>query len=79
VLTGAKMDSKLYRWHTGFPGGLKEVKARHMVERDNKPDELIRSAVWVAVISKILLIVTGNAPKEQSPSRSDEKIKNISR
>lgn len=28
--TGSKWDKKLYRWHTGYPGGLKEVTAKEM-------------------------------------------------
>ncbi len=42
-LTGAKMTQKLYRHHTGFPGGLKEVKAKDMLER--KPERMFEMAV----------------------------------
>jgi large subunit ribosomal protein L13 len=42
-LTGRKLDQKIYRWHTGYPGGLKEVKARHMF--DQKPDWVVREAI----------------------------------
>ena len=42
-LTGAKMTQKLYRHHTGFPGGLKEVKAKDMLER--KPERMFEIAV----------------------------------
>lgn len=42
-LTGKKLDQKLYRHHTGYPGGLKEVTARHMMER--KPEFLLKEAV----------------------------------
>ena len=27
-LTGKKLDQKLYRYHTGYPGGLKEITYR---------------------------------------------------
>src|SRR5258705_13302280 len=26
-LTGRKLERKVYRWHTGYPGGLKQVSA----------------------------------------------------
>lgn len=43
VLTGKKLDQKLYRWHTGHPGGLKEVKYKDMMK--NKPEEVVMHAV----------------------------------
>ena len=43
VLTGNKWDGKLYRWHTGRPGGLKEVTAREMWRRD--PTQVLSRAV----------------------------------
>lgn len=43
VLTGKKLDQKLYRWHTGHVGGLKEVKYRDMMQ--NKPEEVVMHAV----------------------------------
>lgn len=30
-LTGNKLEDKLYRWHTGYPGGLKTVAAGRML------------------------------------------------
>jgi len=42
-LTGQKLDSKVYRHHTLYPGGLREVKARKVFE--SKPEMLIREAV----------------------------------
>lgn len=33
----------MYRWHTGYPGGLKERTARQMFEK--KPDAILREAV----------------------------------
>jgi large subunit ribosomal protein L13 len=42
-LTGEKLDKKVYRWHTLYPGGLKEVGARKLF--DTKPERLIREAV----------------------------------
>ncbi|CAE6537948.1 unnamed protein product, partial [Rhizoctonia solani] len=43
VVTGRKADQIIYRHHTMYPGGLKEIKYKTMMER--KPDEIIRQAV----------------------------------
>ncbi|GAA5871288.1 hypothetical protein JCM8547_007243 [Rhodosporidiobolus lusitaniae] len=43
AVTGRKEDQKLYRHHTQFPGGLKEIPYKTMLER--KPEEIIRRAV----------------------------------
>lgn len=41
VLTGNKLDKKVYRHHTGWIGGLKEVKARkYLAEKPEKAFEL---------------------------------------
>lgn len=32
-VTGKKMDAKLYRHHTGYPGGLKELTYRELLTR----------------------------------------------
>ena len=41
--TGRKLDKKVYRHYTGYPGGLREVTARKLSE--TKPDRVIREAV----------------------------------
>jgi len=43
LFTGQKWTQKLYRWHTRYPGGLKEVQAKDMLYRH--PDNIIRKAV----------------------------------
>lgn len=43
ILTGNKLDQKLYRHHTGFPGGLKEIKYRQIMA--TKPEKAIELAV----------------------------------
>ncbi|GAA3657098.1 50S ribosomal protein L13 [Asaccharospora irregularis] len=43
VLTGKKLDQKLYRYHTGYVGGLKEISYRDMMK--NKPEEVVAHAV----------------------------------
>lgn len=42
-LTGRKLDQKVYRWHSGYPGGLKEVSARSLYQR--KPEAMVREAI----------------------------------
>ncbi|MGH9325679.1 MAG: 50S ribosomal protein L13 [Terriglobia bacterium] len=43
ILTGRKLDQKVYRRHSGYPGGLKEIPARRVME--TKPQEVIRQAI----------------------------------
>lgn len=42
-LTGRKEDQKIYRRHSGYPGGLKETSARKV--RATHPTRLVRDAV----------------------------------
>jgi large subunit ribosomal protein L13 len=42
-LTGRKEDQKIYRQHSGYEGGLKEVRAR--VVREKKPTRMVEEAV----------------------------------
>jgi len=43
ALTGRKMDRKIYYRHSGYIGGLKQITAKHLLEK--KPEELLRLAV----------------------------------
>ena len=43
VLTGKKLDQKMYRYHTGYVGGLKEITYREMMAK--KPEEVVAHAV----------------------------------
>lgn len=43
VLTGQKLDQKIYYRHSGYPGHLKETNARRMLE--THPDRVIKFAV----------------------------------
>jgi len=43
VLTGKKKSDKFYRWHTGYPGGIKEIAAGKLLA--TRPDRVIQSAV----------------------------------
>ena len=42
-LTGTKLDVKMYRRHTGYPGGLKSVGARE--QQAKHPERIIENAV----------------------------------
>ena len=42
-LTGAKEDDKMYRTHSGYPGGLKEVQAKKM--RQRRPERMLELAI----------------------------------
>ncbi len=43
VLTGRKLDQKVYRHHSGYIGGMKEVSARDMM--NNNPQKAMTLAV----------------------------------
>ncbi|MGI5920940.1 MAG: 50S ribosomal protein L13 [Syntrophomonadaceae bacterium] len=42
-LTGDKLNKKKYRYHTGYPGGLKEMDYRTLMQR--KPEKAVEIAV----------------------------------
>jgi large subunit ribosomal protein L13 len=42
-LTGNKLEQKVYRRHSGYPGGLKEIPAKFL--RANRADWMLREAV----------------------------------
>jgi large subunit ribosomal protein L13 len=42
-LTGKKLTDKMYRHHTGYPGGLREIAAGVLLSKD--PGKLVREAV----------------------------------
>jgi len=42
-LTGDKMQTKLYRHHSGYPGGLKTATAAHVFRKD--PTQLLTRAI----------------------------------
>ncbi|MFV0350964.1 MAG: 50S ribosomal protein L13 [Oscillospiraceae bacterium] len=43
VLTGNKLDAKMYRHHSGWIGGLKETSYRHLMQQ--RPDFAMKLAV----------------------------------
>jgi large subunit ribosomal protein L13 len=42
-LTGNKLEEKMYRHHSGYPGGLKEIPAKRL--RPQRADWMVREAV----------------------------------
>lgn len=42
-LTGKKLDDKIYRHYTGYPGGLRAISAREV--RETHPERLVREAI----------------------------------
>jgi large subunit ribosomal protein L13 len=42
-LTGKKWDDKIYYHHTGWPGGIKSVTAKQMLEK--QPSDLLKKAI----------------------------------
>jgi len=60
-LTGTKLDDKVYRHTTGYPGGLKEITARELFEK--RPEGLIREAIL------------GMLPKNRQHSRLARRLK----
>src|SRR3972149_6893757 len=42
-LTGNKLEQKIYRYHSGYPGGLKEVPAKRL--RPERADWMVREAI----------------------------------
>jgi len=44
VVTGKKAEQKVYRRHSGYPGGLRTTSYEQMIER--RPEEILRKAVY---------------------------------
>jgi large subunit ribosomal protein L13 len=42
-LTGRKEEQKMYRRHSGYPGGLTETKARRV--RETRPERMVEEAI----------------------------------
>lgn len=42
-LTGRKEEQKVYRHHSGYPGGLKQIGARKM--RETRPERMLELAI----------------------------------
>ncbi|HHS82615.1 MAG TPA: 50S ribosomal protein L13, partial [Devosia sp.] len=44
VLTGKKLDQRKFHWHTGYPGGIKNLTSRQIIE-GRFPERLLENAV----------------------------------
>jgi large subunit ribosomal protein L13 len=44
VVTGKKAEQKVYRRHSGYPGGMKEASYERMLAR--RPEEILRKAAY---------------------------------
>ena len=43
-LTGEKIKDKIYYHYSGYPGGMKSITPKDLLQK--KPEEVIRKAVW---------------------------------
>jgi len=43
-LTGKKLKDKIYYHYSGYPGGMKSITPKELLQK--KPEEVIRKAVW---------------------------------
>jgi len=43
-VTGRKLEQRVYRHHTGYPGGLREAQMKKVFA--SKPEQVVREAVW---------------------------------
>ena len=53
-VSGRKEDQVLYRKHSMYPGGLKEIKYKEMMKR--KPDEVRYTMLWVTRVTEAHLV-----------------------
>ena len=82
-VSGRKEDQMLYRKHTMYPGGLKEIKYKEMMKR--KPDEVRCTMPWVtkvteahlshSVVQIIRQAVSGMLPKNKLRERRLERLR----
>ncbi len=52
LLTGKKLDDKIYRRYSGYPGRLKEIRAKEMLS--NHPERLIELTVKGMIPKNVL-------------------------
>ena len=80
VLTGKKLDNKVYRYHTGYPGGLKEVPYRKLMAK--KSEFAFREAVRRMLpkgplgyaMAKKLFVYTGAEHNHQAQKPEELKL-----
>ncbi|MEE9591544.1 MAG: 50S ribosomal protein L13 [Thermodesulfobacteriota bacterium] len=44
AVTGKKLDDKIYYHHTQYPGGIKEITLKDLMQK--RPEDVIKKAVW---------------------------------
>ena len=84
-LTGKKLSDKIYYWHTGHPGGIKQRTAGEILE-GKQPDRVVRKAIERMVpkgplgrqqLKNLRVYAGAEHPHEaQSPSVLDFAAKN---
>jgi len=83
VMTGRKLDDKKYYRHTEYPGGLKTITARKLMEK--KPEQIILKAVK-GMLPKTTLgrkmfsklkVYAGNSHGHQAQQPSELKLTSI--
>ena len=80
VLTGKKLDKKIYRYHTGSPGGLKEIPYRKLMA--TKSEFAFREAVRRMLpkgplgyrMAKKLFVYAGPEHKHQAQKPVEYKL-----
>jgi len=78
VLTGKKLDQKIYYTHSGFPGGLHETPYRRLMQ--DKPEFAVKKAITGMLpkgplgrlMAKKLRVYAG--PEHEYESRKPEKL-----
>ena len=78
VLTGKKLDQKIYYHHSGFPGGLSETRCRDLMA--DKPEFALKKAITGMLpkgplgrqMAKKLRVYAG--PEHEYESRKPEKL-----
>jgi large subunit ribosomal protein L13 len=75
ALSGTKAKTKLYRWHTGHPGGLKTLTARHLFER--APERVLEAAV-LGMLPKSRLHAVWAKKLRIFPDETHDHVANVS-
>ena len=81
VLTGNKLEQKTYKYHTGYPGGLREIPYKKFL--DKKPEFLFYEAVRRMLPSgplgksqlKKLKVFKGSEHNHQAQNPKELKLK----
>lgn len=79
VVTGKKLDQKIYYHHTGYPGGLKERTLAEQLERD--PSKVIEHAVrGMLPVNKLrdarlIRLKIYNGPEHNHASQKPQSLK----